>query len=434
MVRFIFACMFLSAISLTAQTPVIPSQVGTAPLTNEAVHSNVLSYGTTVSGSFDDNATNPANPTVGENNFSASIQPNVRLTLNRNRWSTALYYGPSFTYSSNISSYNNTAHAVGADFDYHFTRRLSVTSRNSFSLSSTPYESLQANAQLPDLGVLTRQNSNTVGTDVRSRLGQSQSDLVYLLGAHTSVGLGGTFNSSRAESLHTGSLTDLTQDFRGWSGHAFYSHQLTKRYSFGMQYSARDFYSEATIGQFSSLSHQALGFLNIQLKPAVQLSIFAGPEFSDIDNHYVILATSIPVHFQTTTFAGGSSFAWRGERNGLSLSFVQQVGDSGINGAGSVMVRTASLDGQHRLGKFSNVSLHSSYISNNQFDPLSQTSLADYVSGGVSLSRVLGPRLTLQISGVRQQLLGRAPVGFQQRSHDIASVSLSYTFQQPVGR
>src|SRR5690349_20911680 len=116
MVRLIFACMFLSAISLTGQTPVIPSQVGTAPLTNEAVHSNVLSYGTILSGSFDDNATNPANPTVGENNFSASIQPNVRLTLNRNRWNTALYYGPSFTYSSNISSYNNTAHAVGADF------------------------------------------------------------------------------------------------------------------------------------------------------------------------------------------------------------------------------------------------------------------------------------------------------------------------------
>src|SRR5262249_20319042 len=160
--------------------------------------------------------TNPGNPSVGESNFSWSIQPHVRLAVNRTRWSTELYYGPSFTYSTNISAYDSTSHSAGADFDYHFTRRLSVTSRSSFSLTSTPFESFQANAQLPDLGVLNRANSNSVGANLRNRLGQSQADLVYLLGRHTSLGIGGAFSSSRNESLNAGSITDTTQDFRGW--------------------------------------------------------------------------------------------------------------------------------------------------------------------------------------------------------------------------
>ena len=434
MLRLIFACMVLAAISLMAQTTLIPSQVGTAPLTNEAPRSNVLSYGTTVSGSFDDNVTNPTNPTRGEDNFSSTIQPQARLTLNRSRWNTGLYYGPSFTYSSNISSYNSTAHAAGADFEYHFTRRLSVISRNTFSLTSSPYESLQANAQLPDLGVLNRQNSNAVGTDVRSRVGQSQADMIYLLGPHTSVGIGGTFNASRTESLNTGLTADLKQNYRGWSGHGVYSHQQTKRYSFGVQYTARDSSSDATSGQFSSLSHQVLGFVNIAFRPSVQLSLFAGPELSGIDETLFGFATPLPINFHQSTFAGGSTLSWRGEHSGTNLSFVQQVGDSGLNGAGPVVVRTVNLDAQHRLNGLSTISLHGSYISNTQFERSSQLAMSDYAAAGVSLSRVLTQRLTLQISGVRQQLLGRAAVGFQQRSHDIASVSLSYTFQQPIGR
>jgi len=196
----------------------------------------------------------------------------------------------------------------------------------------------------------------------------------------------------------------------------------------------RDLYSEATIGQFSSLSHQFLGFLNIALKSSVQLSIFAGPEFSRVDNTLTLFAAQFPMQFHSTTFAGGSNLAWRGEHSGLSLSFVQQVGDSGVNGAGSVIVRTARVEAQRGLSRRSSLSLNGGYIGNHQFGPITQPSLADYVSAGVSFSRTLSSRLTLLVSGTRQQLIGRPTLGFQQRSHDVASVSLSYTLQQPIGR
>jgi len=434
MTALIIVCVFLCTLTLNAQTPVVPSQLGTGPLTNEAERSNVLTYGTTISGTFDDNATAPTNPVDGEVSFSSSIQPQARLAVTRSRWSTNLFYGPSFTYNPTVSGYNSASHAAGAEFDYHFTHRLSLSAQSGFSLSSNPFQSFQAGAQLPQSGVLNEGNFVTPGGDVRTRTEQSQADLVYLLGPHISAGIGGNFNGSQyRNATHSTSVAAAVQNARSWSAHAFYSHQITRKYSFGIQYAARDSFSDSQFGQFSSLSHQVLGFVNIQVKPSIQLSVFAGPEFSSMDDN---LAAPIPIflHFRRTSTAGGSTFSWRGEHNGLSLSFVQQVGDSGTNGAGSVVVRTASLGLQHQITRLSTIGLNGRYISNNSFDPLGQVALSDSATAGMSYSRVLTPRVTLQITGSREQFMGTAPLGFRQRSYDLATVSLSYTLQRPIGR
>ena len=435
MFKTLFATVVLCGSCLVAQEPLIPSQLGTAPLTNEAVRSNVLDYGSTFSGSFDDNVTNPKNPAVGETNATATIQPWARLSVDRSRWTSSLYYGPAFTYSSNISAYNNTSHATSAEFKYNFTQRLWFVTRGSFSMTSGPYESFLANTQLPTLGLLNQPNSSAIGANIESRTGQSQGDLVYLLGPHTSVGVGGTFTDLRYKTIGDNTLANaFAQRSRGWSGHAFYSHQLTMRYGLGLQYTAQNSTSTSAPGKFSSLSHQILGSLNIAVRPSIQLSFFAGPEISQIDDILSTVTGPVALHTNRSSVAGGSSLAWRGEHNGMSLSFVQRVNDPGISGGGAVSMRTVNLDLQRRITKLSTLNVFGNYTSNNQLDPLSVAPLVDSASAGLSVSKVITPHLSLQVSGFRQQFLGNSSVRFGQRSHDVASVSLSYTFQAPIGR
>lgn len=438
--KYLLAGIVLAAVALQAQQPAIPGELGTAPLTTGAGSGrrNILNYGATISTAFDDNAANPAELSKGQTDLKSSVQPLMDISIGRARLTARFFYGPSFTYDNKISYYNSTSQAAGADIQYLFTKRLSLHILNAFSLSTNPYESFRASAELPSLGILNGPNPSAIGANVRSTTEQSQADLVYQFGRHTSVGIGGGFTNLKYQTISTGGLASGSNlDSRGRSGHAFYSHQLTARYSLGVQYTAQKLASQSATGRFSSLSHQVLGFFTVALKPTVHLSVFAGPQRSEIDNNFVSLQTPIPSHLGRSSFAGGSSLSWQGEHSGLSASFVQQVSDSGLSGGGSVLVRMVSLQMQRQIIPQLSLNLVGNYVSNNQLDPLSPVVLTDAASVGLGISRVLTQHMTLNLSALRQQFLGSAGNTLQlyrQHSHDIGTVSLSYTFARPIGR
>ena len=440
MSKYLLACIFVVGAALQAQQPTIPTELGTAPLTGDAAsnRSNSLAYGLTVSTAFDDNATDPANVNQGRTNLTSSIQPQTALSLNRGHISSRFSYSPGYTYSSDIGTYNASSQSAGADVKYLFTKRLSLHFVNAFSLTTNPYETFQANSDVPSLGILNRPNESALGANTRNTTEQSQADLVYQLGRHTSVGAGGTFTDLRYKAITSGnSVNAASVDSCGWSVHAFYSHQWTARYSFGIQYTAQQLSSDTATGEFSTLSHQVLGFVTIAFRPTIHLSVFAGPQRSEIDNNYLNLQSPFQFHTHRTSFAGGSSLIWQGEHNGLSANFVQQISDSGFNGGASVLVRTIDVQMQRQLTARSSVRLFGTYVSNNQLDPVSAFLLTDYASAGVGFSKSLTQHVTLNFSAQRQQLLGATGnllQGYRQHSHDIGTVSLSYNFIRPIGR
>jgi len=425
--------------ALSAQQPMIPAELGTIPLTgDDAARSNEINYGLTVSTTVDDNATDPANFGSGEINVLSSIRPEAKLTLNRTRFISGLFYAPAFTYSSKIDSYNSTAQAAGADVEYFFTKRLSLNFHSAFSLTNNTYERLQANSQIPSLGILNQANTSALGIDVRDRTGGAQANLVYRLGRHTSVGLGGTFNDLQYQGNPAAAATAAASlDSRGWSGNAFYSHELTARYSVGVQYTAQHLSSTGTTGEFDSLSHQILGFVSVAVRPTIKLSFFAGPERSNLDDHFFGAPFSAVASLSQSSFAGGADLSWQGQHNGMKASFIQQVNDSGLNGQGSMLVRTATVDVKHQIGPLLRLKLFGNYVSNDQLDPLSKTYIPSAASAGIGFEKVVTPHITLNLSAQRQQFMGGAQVpflGYQQRSHEIGTISISYNFARPLGR
>ena len=420
---------------MNAQQAMIPSQLGTTPLSADTLPNNTVSYGATVTSSFDDNVQNPTTPNYGTN-FISSLQPNLQLIVDRPAFSSLLVYNPNFSYSSDISSYSRSSHVGGADITHRFTRRLSLRLGENFTIASNPLETWQANHYLPAVGILNAPNSSTLGANVRSTTSDSKADLVYMLDAHTAVGFSGTFTALKYTSvgLDTSSYS-LSQSSRGWSGSSFYSHRWTARYSTGVQYKAHLLSSKNPIALFSSLSHQGLGFFAISLKPTINISLFGGPEISQFDDTLSLpLLFPVAPHTTRVSFAGGASFDWQGKRGGMSASFVQQVSDAGLNGGGAVSAKTINVQAQHRLTKLSSVSFTGIYINNSQLDPLSISTLNNSASAGISYSRTLNSRINVGLSILRQQFLGNTTPGFGLHSHDIASIALSYSWNRPIGR
>lgn len=438
--KFLVSFILLAAsIALNAQQPLIPAELGTVPITaDDETRGNEINYALTVSTAVDDNVTDPSNFARGEMNVLSSIRPQASLILNRTRFTSRLFYGPAFTYSSKIDSYNSTAQAAGADVEYLFTRRLSLSLRSAFSLTTNAYDQLTADSQIPSVGILNQRNTSALGVDVHDRTGGAQANLVYRLGRHTSIGFGGTFNDLQYEGNTKNAIAAQTSlDSRGWSGNAFYSHEFTARYSLGVQYTAQQLSSNGPNGQFDSLSHQVLGFLSVAIRPTVKVSFFAGPEHSELDDRFLRGPFSILANLSQSSFAGGADLSWQGKHNGMKASFMQQVNDSGLNGQSSMLVRMASLDIQHQIGPRLRLKLFGNFVSNGQLDPLSTTYLANAASAGIDFEKEVTPHIKVNLLAQRQQFIGEAQgsiLGYQQRSHEIGTVSIAYSFARALGR
>lgn len=361
-------------------------------------------------------------------NVLSSVRPELSLQIARVRLQSILRYAPSFTYGTSIASSNNVSQAAGLDLSYRFSKRLTVSARESFTLTTNPFDSFKANAELPDLGVIARPSTAALGTNLHSTTEQLGSDLSYRLTARTSIGAGGNFGSTSYESLDSSNGTNL--DSRFWSASGFVSHQWSPRYSTQLQYS-RQYFSSTTPFVSTSNGDEVLGFFNVAFNRSVQLSLFGGPDLVSI-NHPGSLSGVAPT--RTQTFSGGAIFKWQGERNGFSASFAQRTSNSGISGNAVVSMRTGTVDVQRQVSKMWSSNLFANYVGEDQLDPLIQLPSSNSVSAGVGLSRVINQRFTMGFTASRQQFIGSVPQLFLQRSRDIVGFSISYMLTRPIGR
>lgn len=404
-----------------------PAQVGGGPLTQDeaqSLRSNQLDFAVSSSETGDDGV--PGSRT-GQKEWSviSSVHPELNLQIDRPRLQSVLHYAPSFTYGTGITTSNNVSQGVGLDLRYRFSKRLTLSARESFVRSTNPFDNLRSNAELPNFGVLDRASTASLGTNLNSTAEQFGSDLSYRLTATTSVGGGGNFGSTKYETLDRSNGQNFDSHF--WSGSAFVSHQWTPRYSTEIQYSRQYFSSPGS----ESNGDEVLGFLNIVLNRSLQLSIFAGPNFLAIHNTGQF-ANSAAV--RANTLSGGASFAWQGQHNGFSVSFSQRASNSGISESGLVSMRTGTVNVQHQMTKFWTANIYGNYVGEKSEDHLIQVPDSNSVLAGVGLSRSIGRQFSLGLSASRQQFIGPIPQLFLQRSRDIVAFSLSYKFSRPIGR
>lgn len=421
-------CVVLLATLARSQEPTNPADLGSAPLTREdASRSNTLRYGISTSAAFDDNAQGFS----GQSNITNSIQPEIELSLGRPRTKARFFYGPSYTFSTNVTSQRYTSQSAGFDSQHLFSRRLSVSIRAAYVDTSNPSQSVDAAQRLPQLGVLERPNDVFVGANVRQTSEELGSDLTYRTSQYTSVGIGGSFANAiyRTIAEQTDTLDESLRS-QSWSAHMFVGHRFSPRYSVGVTYSAQKFSSQQAPA--TTLTHSGLGYVTLSLTSHVQLSTFVGPELSEISG----AAGQSSARYSATPFslAYGTTLQWQGERNGLTASFVQRVSDSIQSGTGAARARSVSFRADRQVTKRVSLDLFGNYCSNAPLEPALANSTPDSVTGGISISRPLTPAIAFGVSAFHQEFLSPISGLFGSSKHNVVSVSLSYTFVRPIGR
>lgn len=428
--RIIIVLLFSLPAVLRAQQPVTPGQIGAAPLTRDAEQksrNNQLSYGVSYSESFDDNVVDPISGGTAHS-FISSVRPNIALTIDRSRFQLAAHYVPGFSYFQNSPISNEFSQATGVDFQYAFSKRLSLSAHQSYIATSNPFDNVRANTELPGFGVIDHPTSASLGTNLDTKSEQLVSDLTYRVTRYTSVGAGGSFGSTKQSSQER-NINGATSS-RFWSGRGFVSHQFGPRHSVGIQYTAQSFTAD---GPFASeaLGHEVIGFWNISWTRSFQLGFYGGPNRLHIDQGATLGQGLTVPH---TAVSGGASLTWQGEYSGMSVNFAQRAGNTGVSGGGVVNIRSASLSLQRQLTKVWTTNVFASYSSESPYLSSAVPTVSDSVSYGTSVNRAFGQRLTLGISAMRQQFIGTIPILFSQRSHDVVTGSISYRASRPVGR
>jgi hypothetical protein len=249
---------------------------------------------------------------------------------------------------------------------------------------------------------------------------------------------GGYYNSSyRDVPTGTTSLLDTTTE----SASAFYSHRISARNWVGVRYGFQHLSFEP--GGEQTNTHSVMYFHTIYLKPTMQLSFFAGPEYSEVDSQIVVpqlqlplvLFVSFPISNKTWSGAGGTSFSWQGQHTSISADFVRRVSDGG-GVQGAVFMNSVNGGLRRQITRSTTLSLAGAYASSDAlFASTTGIGSLKTATGSVGISRRLGTHLGLDLNYVRayQQPAAGATVSLP-AYHNRGLVTLSYDFSRPLGR
>lgn len=423
-----------------------PVNQGTAPLlfANEAPRSNLLTMGLSASTSYDDN-TLGTTPAVGAvvSIFSTPLTLNVA----RSSWSANLRYAPQYTYSADITAYNSVSHIAGGTLEFRPSRRLTVALRESYTHTTTPMEIQFASQATPVFGVSNQLNPTGYGAYLAISTEQAGADFSYALGPHSSFGFGGGYSS--VQSFQPNNANLYLQDFTAWSGHAFYSRQVSRHQTLGVQFQWQRIDSMGGMSQATPISVQY--FHQIQLSRGFNFSLFGGPQLTDTSDVIPasFLLTGVPfgtplpssgplVTLQNRQWgaSGGGTVSWNSRHNAAALSVVRQVtGGGAFAGVANSLIFTGSY--RRQLTRSVALNLFGNYTYNNSLDTLTQVPVGSYASATAQLTRMLGSRAQFGVSYTRLQAGSLAP-GAQQLllsgNHNQVMVSLSYQFERALGK
>lgn len=441
-----FRAVFLMAFAATGvwaqATAPTPANGETRPLAlrSQPKQTNLLIGSIRVSTALDDNAFSTNANRVSD--FSYQVRPSIAFEQSRRRLRWSLSYSPSLSLHQRLAERDVLGHALGINFEYRATRRLTVRFRDAFHITTDPFDRLDQDLFMPEFSVLDRPNESVV-TPLAKRIGNLAGlDLTYQLGPRSTVGVGGTFSDVRFRDLPGNEArADRLIDTRSAGGRAFYSRHVSPRHFVGAMYQFQSLTFRG--GDARTVTHGLLYFHTIELTPHTTLSFFAGPEYLRTHDQVVMsLGLLFPVaHFTFATLetgwsiTGGSTFNWQGERTGFRTSIVRRVSDGG-GLLGGVRFHEATAELRRRLTRHWTADFRVGYADSRVLDisPTPGAQIRD-LAGSVGFTRSLGEHLTLDLryGRVHQSARGEL-VGNRISDHNRFSASLAYHFSRPLGR
>ena len=405
--------------------------------TSDLERANYLRGGISLGTTYDDNVFNTASNRVG--GFTYSALPHLALDISTNRLRWTSLYSAGLTVNQRLSSQNQGSHNLGMDFEYRLSPHVTLSVTDRFSLTTDFFDQVQTSPDLSGGGILQQPNATVVTPLAKSTGNNVNGQVSWQFGAGSMLGMtGGYYNTSYDDvTPGTTSLLDTTTE----SASGFYSHRITARNWIGVRYGFQHMSFQPENEQTTSQS--VMLFHTIYLKPTMQLSFFAGPEYSAVDSQIVIpqvqlpfvLFVSIPISQKRWSGAGGASYSWQGEHTSITAGVVRQVSDGGgVQGAVTLTSVSGAL--RRQIARSTTLSFSGGYATNDAlFTSTSGIGSLKTATGSIGIGRRLGAHFGLDLSYARiyQEPAAGATVSVP-AYHNRGLVTFSYDFSRPLGR
>lgn len=402
---------------------------------SELGRSNYVRAGISVGASYDDNALNtPTNPI---SDFSYYVMPHIELEQARERVKWLLGYSGGFTANQRLSSRNQGSHEAVGSLIYRLSPHADVHVSERFSLTTNFFDQFQSGTN-PVTGPVNQPNTTAITPLAKRMDNVTSADVKWQFGAGDMVGGGGTYGDLRFRDVPVGSTSLI--DTQVYSGNLFYSHRLTERNWSGIAYQFQRLNFQPIFGGTST--HGVFLFDTIYIQPRMTLSLFVGPQYSEVDSQSVQPIVTVPVVSlaivnstqKTWSVSGGATFGWQGEHNSIRISAVRRVADGG-GLLGSVLFNT--VDGAYRrqLAPWTAVSLGAVYGNNRALgSALTDTRSYNSASGNAGLEQRLPGNLKFFLGYAREYQKTNTLAASADVNHNRVWVGVSYDFQRPLGR
>jgi len=422
-----------------APVPVlIDGAITSLALSSELERTNYLSGGVGVGATYDDNILSATSGSTG--GFSFSLMPFIALDQSRARMHWNLSYAAGFVANQHLDPQTQYAHNLGAELDYRLSPHVNLRLRDHFSITTNFYDQLILEPTLTGSGPLQQPNQSVITPLAKQISNLATAEITYQFSPGDMVGASGAFYNLSFRDVPVNTLDLL--DTETQAANAFYSHRLSPRNWIGATYGYQRLSFDPAVQQ--AYTHSFLVFDTLYLSPKATLSLFAGPEFSQVDSNVVSPAAGVPPVFiigvplsqRRTLASGGVIFSWQGERNNLQMSASRRVSDGG-GVLGAVELNSLSLGLRHRMARSTTLSLGAIYGDNTALGALASSGAANLQAAAASaaIEQQLRPSLVLTLGYARDYQRESGIVSPPADvNHNRGWVSLTWSFTRPLGQ
>ncbi|HEX4310740.1 MAG TPA: hypothetical protein VHZ25_11985 [Acidobacteriaceae bacterium] len=398
-------------------------------LTGAEERSNYLNLGVTANVAYDDNVEGGYTG-VSKGDVIYSIWPSVSLNRDSLRVREIFNYSPGFTFYQPSTIFNASDQSATGDFQYLMGTHTTLDLQDSFSRTSSLFNSPFTSTQGGVTGGVPTQTTGAVAAFAERILNNATAQLSNQTGENGMVGLSAGYQQlDYPDTSEVQGLFNATS----WEGSAFTTQRINSRQYLGANVQHARIVSYLNTTDNVMQRDNIFGFYTIYLRNLKQstlsLSVTGGPE------HYSI--TQYPQALLSKWTASGTvSLGWQAHVSSASASFSHVVtGGGGLSGAYEEDGAQASY--RRRLSPTWDLSATALYSLNKSVTP--QYAFSEpgghTIAAGGSADHMLSKNLKFSIGydwmdQSYKSVVALSPLPFSNREYG----SISYQFTRPIGR
>ena len=355
-----------------------------------------------------------------------SLLATIAYDASTARKQVSFSYSPGFTFYHPSSTLNEVDNALSLNCGYRLTQHATLSGRDSFQDSSSPFSPGNAGGLISGGG-----NSFTPGVipPFAKRLTNSASAELTLQTA-PNVMIGGSGSNMMLHFPNPAQTSGL-YDSNSRGGTFFYNHRVSRPHYLGASYQYMDMLTDPAGGipATQTQTHNVSGFYTFYATPELSFSVSGGPQ------HYRTSLASVPI-VASWALSISTSMGWQGTRTSFAANYLQAV-TAGGGLVGPYHSRSANGSARWQMARMWTASASAAYAINQSVSTglLAGGQNGHSISETATLERRFGNRLgvALHYDHIHQSYEQIAAIVANPNS-DRETISISWEFQRPLGR